>query len=72
MTLSSIKPGQQCRVSGSNGPYPDRLLEMGVLPGTLLEVVRFAPLGDPIAVRVDRSQLAIRRADAEHILVQSA
>jgi ferrous iron transport protein A len=41
-----------------------RLLEMGLLPGTEVEVVRVAPLGDPIELAVRGYKLSIRRAEA--------
>jgi Fe2+ transport system protein FeoA len=44
---------------------------MGVLPGTLVEVVRVAPFGDPIALKIKDSQIAIRRADATRITVDA-
>ena len=70
--LSDLKPGDRCRITGWLDHLPDRLLELGVLPGTLIEVVREAPLGDPIALRVKSSQLAIRREDAARIHVDAA
>lgn len=72
MTLNDLKPGQRGHLIGWHGPLPDRLLEMGMLPGTLLEVVRIAPFGDPIALRVQGSQLAIRRQDAALLQIEAA
>jgi Fe2+ transport system protein FeoA len=46
-----------------------RLLEMGVVPGASICVVRTAPLGDPIQVCLRNHHLALRRIDAEKILV---
>ena len=62
--LSDLKPGDSGHVSGLLEHLPDRLLELGVLPGTRVEVIRLAPLGDPIALKVHSAQLAIRRDDA--------
>jgi ferrous iron transport protein A len=47
-----------------------RLLEMGLTPGTLLQVIRFAPLGDPLEVRVRGYLLSVRRHDARGVLLQ--
>lgn len=47
-----------------------RLLEMGLVPGTVVEVRRRAPLGDPIELRVRGYALSIRRAEAAGILVE--
>ena len=46
-----------------------RLMEMGLLPGTRLRVVRVAPLGDPIELRVRNYSLSLRRAEAAKIAV---
>lgn len=46
-----------------------RLMEMGVLPGTRVEVVRVAPLGDPIQLRLRSYSLSIRRREASGILL---
>jgi ferrous iron transport protein A len=48
-----------------------RLMEMGLLPGTRIRVVRVAPLGDPIEVRVRNYSLSVRRAEAAKIAVNS-
>lgn len=47
-----------------------RLMTMGVIPGTTIKVLRSAPLGDPIAISLRSYNLAMRRADAERIQVQ--
>jgi ferrous iron transport protein A len=46
-----------------------RLMEMGLLPGTRIRVVRVAPLGDPIELRVRNYSLSLRRAEAAKIAV---
>lgn len=46
-----------------------RLMEMGLVPGTAVRVVRVAPLGDPIELRVRNYALSVRRADAAKIAV---
>lgn len=47
-----------------------RLMEMGLLVGTTVELVRFAPLGDPVELKVRGYHLTLRRHEAELILVQ--
>jgi Fe2+ transport system protein FeoA len=59
------------RVAGS-GSFRRRLLELGVLPGTRVEVVGIAPLGDPIELLVRGSSLSIRRAEASLVEVAPA
>lgn len=47
-----------------------RLMEMGLMRGTTIEVMRLAPLGDPLEVRVRGFMLTLRRSEAEHIEVE--
>jgi ferrous iron transport protein A len=48
-----------------------RLREMGLMPGTALVLVRTAPLGDPIEVKVRGYNLTLRKSEADHILVET-
>ena len=71
-TLDALATGLTASVSGiapSAGPLAHRLIELGFDEGALVEVIHQAPLGDPIAVRVDGSVVALRRALAHHILL---
>ncbi len=47
-----------------------RLREMGLMPGTSLTLVRTAPLGDPLEIKVRGYHLTLRKSEAEHILVE--
>ena len=47
-----------------------RLLELGLVAGTEVELVRFAPLGDPVEIKVRGYHLSLRRHEAEQILVR--
>ncbi|HVW22156.1 MAG TPA: FeoA family protein [Opitutaceae bacterium] len=70
--LSELAPGTSATVrsfSAQAGP-PLRLLEMGLLPGTRLTLVRTAPLGDPIEIRLRGYHLSLRKAEASHVLVE--
>jgi ferrous iron transport protein A len=60
-TVSEIKIAQADRA---------RLMEMGLLVGTPVELVRFAPLGDPVEIKVRGYHLTLRRHEAEQILVR--
>ena len=71
-SLSDAKVGERLRVvrvAGAGG-LRTRLLELGVLPGTTIEVVRIAPLGDPLELRLRGYALSIRRADAGIVTVE--
>ena len=72
MTLDQLEPGKCARVTGWCDGISDRFMEMGLLPGTEVEVVRVAPLGDPIAIKVKNCQIAIRRADATQINIEAS
>jgi Fe2+ transport system protein FeoA len=66
--LSDLEPGESGVVVGWAGDAPPpRLLEMGILEGTEIEVVRLAPLGDPIEIELRGYHLSIRRSEAEQI-----
>lgn len=47
-----------------------RLREMGVLPGTPVTLVRVAPMGDPIEIKVRGYHLTLRKSEAEHVIVE--
>jgi Fe2+ transport system protein FeoA len=70
--LTSLKIGGAATVSEIK-LRPDqrgRLLEMGLLVGTTVQLVRFAPMGDPVEIKVRGYNLTLRRQDAEQILVR--
>jgi ferrous iron transport protein A len=71
-TLAELRPGERARVVsvGGDAEATRRLLDLGVIRGTSLEVVRTAPLGDPIEVRLRGYMLTLRRSQAEDILVE--
>ena len=71
MTLADVPLGASVRVTDLAADVPPRVLEMGVLPGTVVEVVRFAPLGDPMDVRVRGYHLSLRRAEAASVRVEA-
>ena len=47
-----------------------RLREMGVLAGTRITLIRTAPLGDPLEIKVRGYNLTLRKSEAEHVLVE--
>lgn len=70
--LDTLKAGQAGTVRRilSQALVSRRLVEMGVLPGTRIEVEGFAPLGDPMRVKVRGYRLSLRREEASAIMVQ--
>jgi ferrous iron transport protein A len=71
MKLSQLNPGQKgIIVSFTDVEMSVKLMEMGCLPGEVVEVERYAPLGDPIAIRVAGYQLCLRKSEAAVIIIQ--
>jgi ferrous iron transport protein A len=70
--LSELPVGTQALVREfpKQGSAFLRLREMGLMPGTSVTLVRTAPLGDPIEVKVRGYNLTLRKSEAEHILVE--
>ena len=71
MTLRDLQIGQYARIESvrGEGALRQHFLDMGVIPGAEVEVVRLAPLGDPMEVRIHGYELTMRLADADHITV---
>ncbi len=71
--LTSVALGTTATVAEINLPaeHRPRLMEMGLLVGTTVELVRFAPLGDPVEIKVRGYNLTLRKHEAEQILVRS-
>jgi ferrous iron transport protein A len=67
--LEEVRPGETCRVIAlhGGGAVRRRLLDMGIVPGVHIEVVRHAPLRDPIEIRVGNSFVVLRRGEASRI-----
>jgi len=70
--LTALPVGAAATVAEIKVPpeHRARLLEMGVLVGTPVELVRFAPLGDPVEIKVRGYHLTLRKHEADLILVQ--
>ena len=69
--LSALAVGQKARIASLDLPHSQRLrlLEIGLTVGTEFEVVRFAPLGDPVDIKVRGYHLSIRKQEASGIHV---
>jgi ferrous iron transport protein A len=70
-TLADLAVGDRGRVARLDGGegVVQRLMEMGVTPGVEVSVVRFAPLRDPLEIRVRGYLLSLRRADARCVVL---
>jgi ferrous iron transport protein A len=70
--LTSLQVGSAATVTDIKvvSEHRGRLLEMGLLVGTSVELVRFAPLGDPVEIKVRGYHLSLRRHEADQIWVR--
>ena len=71
MNLGELKVGQSCIVEavGGEGALRQHFLDMGIIPGAEITIVKFAPLGDPVEVRIHGYELTLRLDDAKKIAV---
>jgi len=74
MSLADLKPGQSAVVThvGAAGALRQRLLDMGILPNTTIDLERSGLGGDPLWIRCQGARLALRRAEARAIAVRPA
>ncbi len=72
VALSALAVGASAvvRQFPKSGPAFLRLREMGLSPGTRVTLVRTAPLGDPIEIKVRGYSLTLRKTEADHVLVE--
>ncbi len=71
MTIRDLKVGQSARIEkvGGEGSLRQHFLDMGVIPGAVVTLVKLAPMGDPMELRLHGYELTLRLADAEQIQV---
>lgn len=71
MFLSNLKVKEKAIIQGFQGEglIQERLMELGIVPGTPVLLKRFAPLGDPMEIIVRGYSLSIRKEDAKQILI---
>lgn len=69
MTLKELKIGESARIKsvGGKGALRQHFLDMGVIPGAKVKIVKFAPMGDPVELRIHGYELTLRLADAAKI-----
>ena len=72
MTIDDLKIGQSGTIAavGGEGALRLRFLDMGLIPGTRVQLQKVAPMGDPIQILVRGYELTIRREDARQITLQ--
>lgn len=74
MTLDTIKPGEKAKVLSLDGDreIKKRITEMGLTRGSVVEVERIAPLGDPMDIKVRGYRLSLRKEEASRVTVERA
>ena len=72
MFLDELKAGERGRILavGGEGALRQHFLDMGVVPGSRITLVKFAPLGDPIEFRIHDYELTLRVDDAKKITIE--
>lgn len=71
MTLADMKPGEggQIKSFSAEGVLAQRLIDMGVYPGVNFNVIRYAPLFDPIEIEAEGTFVSLRRDEARFVEV---
>jgi len=75
MNLKQLSVGDSGRVVGfgeGSRTYRRKLLSLGLTPGTELTVTRYAPMGDPVEIRVRGFSLSLRKDEAATLLVEKS
>lgn len=73
MTIADLTPGQTANIRNIDALDPalrKKLLNLGFLPKAKIELLRVAPLGDPLAIRCANSSIALRKQIANKIVVE--
>ena len=73
LSLKNLNAGESGRIIGfekSAKAYRKRLLAMGLTPGTEFAVTRFAPMGDPIEIKLRGFSLTLRKDEASILLIE--
>ena len=72
MTLADLAKGESSKVVSVRGEdvITRRLMEMGVVPGVAVRMIKSAPFGDPLEINVRGYSLALRRNEAESVVLE--
>ncbi|MCR4868215.1 MAG: FeoA domain-containing protein [Lachnospiraceae bacterium] len=73
MTLRDLEIGKSARITavGGGGALRQHFLDMGMIPGEKITLVKYAPMGDPMELRIHDYELTLRLEDAEKIQIQT-
>lgn len=74
MTLNEVALNQRCRITGvvqQSEEIQSRLYALGLYPGIEVEILRYAPVGDPLQIRIGSTLLSVRKQEAGLIEVET-
>ncbi len=71
MTLNELDINEKALITevGGSGALRQHFLDMGIIPGAKIQLVKYAPMGDPIEFRIHHYELTLRKDDAKHIVI---
>lgn len=71
-TLKDLLPGEKAKVVKveGKGAVRRRIMDMGLVPGVELEMERYAPLGDPVEIKIKGYHLSLRMEEAEYVILE--
>jgi Fe2+ transport system protein FeoA len=71
-TLVDLKPGQSAAIAKiiATDSLRQRLYDLGLTPGTQVELIKFAPFGDPLEIRLRNYQLTLRVSEANFVIIE--
>ena len=73
MNIKEMKIGEEAEIiefKAASQQYRSKLLSMGLIKGTVIKLVKIAPLGDPVEIRVRDFNLSLRRDEADVLKVR--
>lgn len=71
ISIVDLKKGQKAKIiEMSSDEIPLKLLEMGCLPGNIVELIQIAPFNDPLYLNINDTHLSIRKETAKHIGIE--
>jgi len=71
-SLKDLIPGEKARVKQVTGigSIKRRIVDLGIVPGTEIEMERYAPLGDPVEIKLRGNHLSLRKEEATGIILE--
>ena len=71
MNLNELKIGVEAEIIGCDDDYISNILyRMGLIPGEIVMVEKYSPLGDPIQIHINNNDIIIRKNEAKHLIIK--